>query len=253
MSHRFCRYTQNSKQKLFIACLALLSSVSAGKGQTPSQNPWPAVPQVDFSKLKPSDFSDDELDIPFYLAHFHRLANSVVETGENRGFINIAVWRGVQDNKPYNARIMENILSLAYFYSTRRPWNQYYASPAVRVRLEAALEFWCRIQSPDGRFSEYGPQRWNLAATAFATKFMGGTLALLHAGPPIEKAILDRVIKADRKAIHFVLTDPDFHRHGKNFTNQFTNVWAGGLAYLALYPDAELSRLLHQRIRGDSP
>ena len=95
---------------------------------------WPKVPPADFSKLKPSDFADDELDLPYYLAHFHRLANSVVEEGDNRGFINISVWRNPQDNKPYNARVMENILSLAFFYSTKRPWNQYYGSPAVRLR-----------------------------------------------------------------------------------------------------------------------
>lgn len=243
-----------SKTIYFIVFVLVVASPNfVAAGQNNPQTSWPPVPAADFSLFQPSDFSDDELDIPFYLAHFHRLANSVVETGTDRGFINIAVWRGVQDNKPYNARIMENMLSLAYFYSTRRPWNQYYSIPAVRVRLEAALEFWVRMQNSDGRFSEYGPQRWNLAATAFATKFMGETLRLLHDGPAIDKAILDRVIKADRKAIHFVLTDPDFHRHGKNFTNQFTNVWAGGLAYLALYPDAELRRLLQQRIREDSP
>jgi hypothetical protein len=253
VAHVFAITTQILKKKFFIACLSVvLSSVSVATGQNTPQTSWPYVPPVDFSKLRPSDFSDDELDIPFYLAHFHRVANSVVETGEDRGFINIAVWRGVQDNKPYNARIMENILSLAYFYSTKRPWNQYYASPAVRVRLQAALDFWCRIQSPEGKFSEYGPQRWNLAATAFATKFMGETLRLLEAGPAIDKTTLDRVIKADRRAIYFVLTDPDFHQHGKDFTNQFTNAWAGGLAYLSLYPDLELSRLLQRRIREDS-
>jgi hypothetical protein len=213
---------------------------------------WPPVPPVDFSKVKPSDFTDEELDLPNYLANFHTVANSVVETGNDRGFINLAVWRSAQDNRPYNARIMENILSLAFFYATNRPWNQYYGSPAVRVRLEAALEFWCKIQNADGRFSEYGPKQWNLAATAFATKFMGGTLTLLHKGPPIDRSLLERVVKADRKAIEFVLTDPDFYKHGKDFTNQFTNVWAGGLAYLALYPDPQLKSLLYRRITQDS-
>ena len=241
----------NSKIKILISFLlvSILLELSLA-AQTPSSaNPWPEVPAADFSKLKPSDFSDEELDIPYYLAHFHRLANSVVADGENRGFINIAVWRNPQDNRPYNARIMENILSLAFFYSTRRPWNQYYASPAVRMRLEAALEFWCRIQNSDGQFSEYGPQRWNLPATAFATKFMGQTLTLLRDGPPIDAKLHERVIKADRKAIRVVLTDPSLLAHGRNYTNQYTNVFAGGLAYLNLYPDPEISGLLRRRIR----
>ena len=234
-------------QILFPLLLLLFLFGSTAIAQTTS--PWPKIPPADFSKLKPSDFADDELDLPYYLAHFHRLANSVVEEGDNRGFINISVWRNPQDNKPYNARIMENILSLAFFYSTKRPWNQYYASPAVRVRLEAALDFWCRIQHPDGRFSEYGPQRWNLPATAFATKFMGETLALLHRGPPIDAKLHERVVKADRQAIRVVMTDPALQEHGRNYTNQYTNVFAGAPAFLKLHPDPELRSLLRRRMK----
>ncbi len=246
MKHRMV--LRNKAQILLSFLLLLLLPGSVATAQTISS--WSPVPPADLRTLKPSDFADDELDLPYYLAHFHRLANSVVETGENRGFINVAVWRNLQDNKPYNARIMENILSLAFFYSTKRPWNQYYASPAVRVRLEAALDFWCRMQNSDGRFSEYGPQKWNLPATAFATKFMGETLRLLHTGPPIDRELLERVLKANRAAIRVVLTDPTLLAHGKNFANQYTNVFAGGLAFLALYPDGELSALLRRRIRG---
>jgi len=237
----------------FLVSLLAVAVSSSARGQTVASTvPWPEVPPADFSRLNPADFADDELDLPYYLAHFHSLANSVIADGDNRGFINLAVWRGPQDNRPYNARIMENILSLAFFYCTNRPWNQYYASPAVRVRLEAALEFWCRLQSPDGRFSEYGPQQWNLAATAFATKFMGQTLTLLRGGPPIDPALLDRAIKADRKAIEIVLTDPTLYVHGKDFTNQYTNVWAGGLAFLKLYPEAKLESLLRRRIQENA-
>jgi hypothetical protein len=213
------------------------------------QSQWPAVPAADLSKLKPSDFTDDELDMPYYLKHFHTFANGVVETGPDKGFINIAVWRSPDGNKTYNARIMENILSLAYFYCTNRPWNIYYASPALRPRLEAALSFWCRIQHTDGRFSEYGPQQWNLPATAFSTKFMGETLRLLTSGPPVDPVILQNTIVADRKAIMAVLTMEDLYKSGKNYSNQYTNVWAGALAYVKLYPDAEISSRLAERIK----
>src|SRR5207244_3611417 len=81
--------------------------------------------------------------------------------------------------------------------------------PAVRARLEAALDFWTREQSEDGRFSEYAPERWSLAPTAFATKFMGETLRLLHHGPPIDPALYRRVVEADRRAIVAALTLPD--------------------------------------------
>ncbi len=134
------------------------------------------LPAVDLNAIDVQDFSDEELDLPYYLAHFHRLANAVILDGPNRGFINISVWRRERDNQPYNARIMESILSLAYFYANDRPWNPYYASPQLRFRLEAALSFWCDMQSRDGAFSEYGAHKWNLAASAFASKFMGESL-----------------------------------------------------------------------------
>jgi hypothetical protein len=233
-----------------IACYAALAIfVSVTAFIQPVQSQWPELPAIDLTKFKPSDFTDDELDIPYYLKHFHTFANSVMETGPNKGFINLAVWRSVDGNKPYNARIMENILSLTWFYCTNRPWNIYYASPALRPRLEAALSFWCRIQNTDGRFSEYGPQKWNLPATAFSTKFMGETLRLLKNGPAIDADILKNTVAADRKAIMAVLTMDDLYKHGMNYSNQYTNVWAGALAYLSLYPDDEISNLLPARIK----
>ena len=233
-----------------IACYPVIALIVLFTGWlNPVQSQWPAIPDIDLSKYKPADFTDAELDLPYYLKHFHTFANSVVETGPDKGFINISVWRSPEDNKPYNARIMENMLSLAWFYCTNRPWNIYYGSPALRLRLEAALSFWCHSQNADGRFSEYGPQKWNLAATAFSTKFMGETLRLLKSGPAIDTAILQNTIAADRKTIMAVLTREELYESGKNFSNQFTNVWAGALAYLSLYRDAEIKSQLEARIK----
>ena len=213
-----------------------------------SQAAFRPLPSLDPATVNPGMFSDDELDLPYHLVHFSRLAGAVVESGPERGFIRLSVWRNEKDNQPYNARIMENILSLAYFYTTKRPWNLYYGAPGLRDRLEAALGFWVGIQAPSGAFSEYKPQGWNLAATAFATKFMGQTLRLLEKGPPVDAELMKRVRAAQRKAIHFVLTDAEFFRHGQNFSNQFTNVWPGALAWLSQHKDPEIESLLRKRI-----
>jgi hypothetical protein len=210
---------------------------------------WDPVPKVDLAKLRPADFRDTELDLPFYLAHFKELADNVLEEGPTRGFIHIPVWRSPRENQPYNARIMESVLSLAYFYTLKRPWNPYFASPAVRQRLEAALEYYCNQQNPEGRFAESAPQRWNLAATAFFTKFITRTLALLKDGPPVDAALIKRVAAADRKTILLVLTDPELRKYGTFVSNQYTNVFAGGFAFLRLYPDPEIESLLRQRFR----
>ena len=207
------------------------------------------IPSINLATLAPNDFTFNELDIPYYLAHFKQFADAVVLEGPDRGFINISVWRAPKDNKPHNARIMENCLALIFFYCTDRHWNIYHNDPAVKERLEAALTFWCNSQNDDGRFSEYGNNKWNLAATAFATKFMGQGLQLLHENPTIDPDLHKRVIETDRKALHAVFTDPSFQDHGKNFTNQYANAWGGALAYLHLYPDSEIESLFDQRLQ----
>ncbi|KPL15560.1 MAG: hypothetical protein AMS26_07385 [Bacteroides sp. SM23_62] len=110
----------------------------------------------------------------------------------NRGFFNLSVWRGSRNHHPYNARVMEGNLSLVWFYTSQRPWNPYYDDPSLKARIEAALIFRCDIQNEDGRFSEYGTERWSLAPTAFATKFIGRALWLLNSDPEIEVLLQER-------------------------------------------------------------
>jgi len=208
----------------------------------------PEVPRADLSKLHPNDFRDNELDVPFYLAHFHRLANSIEASGPNRGFITLPIWRPKKHNRPYNARVLENHVALAYFYCTDRKWNPYHRHPAVRARLEALLDFWCRSQNANGWFSEYRPKGWNLPATGFATMFMAETLRLLHDGPPIDRAIHDRTIAAHKKAIVALLTDPALFNAGKVCSNQYSGLWGGMLLHLELYPDQKLLALMRKRL-----
>ena len=212
--------------------------------------PSSSLPPIDAAKIHPADFADPDLDMPFALTHFARVANSVVMDGAERGFISLSVWRGTNQLHPYNARIMESILTLAWFYTTPRRWNPYRGHPALRARLELALDYWCNIQSSDGKFSEYGPQQWNLAATSFAVKFISESLRLLKAGPPISAPIFQRAVNACRKALNVVLVDPDLYKHGRSYSNQYTNIFAGGAAFLSLYPDAELSARLSDRLKS---
>ena len=214
----------------------------------------PSVEPVDLRQVNPADFTDRDIDVPngnspnfplpYYLAHFHRLANAVVEEGEHRGFIDLAVWRSPRDNQPYNARIMESILSLAFFYCTDRPWNPYYGDRAVRARLEAALKFWTEMPNERGQLSEYGWGRWSLAPTAFATKFMGETLRLLAEGPPIDPDIYQAAIETNRNAFRSSFEDGAFIEHATRFTNQWGNFWPGAMAHIDLFDDADLDQQL---------
>jgi hypothetical protein len=232
---------------LFMFCLTMASCGQYRQGSDQKENFLPQVKKANLNMIDPTLFSEEEWYVPYYFKHFSQVANSVVDTGENRGFINIAVWRPQNINQPFNARIMENILSLAWFYTKKRPWNIYYGDPALRSRLEAALNFWCRIQNEDGQFSEYSPGQWSLAPTAFATKFVGRALYLLHDGPPIDKEMYERARKAYRKALYVSFTDENLWEHGKKYTNQYANLWSGALMYLEVWPDKEVESLFHQR------
>ena len=229
---------------------ALSSAVATtydGERATEVQSTWNPLPPVDFSTISPDSLEDwlidrpasqgENRDIDYYIGHFHRLANAVRTSDPDKGFIDISVWRNQADNEPYNARIMENITSLAWFYTREEAWNPYYGDPDLQKILEAALTFWVSIQNDDGRFSEYGVNRWNLAATAFATKFMGETLQMLQEGPPIDPVIHEQVKEANRKALMVVFTSESLYDHGRRFSNQYGNAFTGALAHLDMNPD----------------
>ncbi len=217
-----------------ICCSASLALTTAAHAA------WPEVPAMDWSKVSVDDFDDAELDVPVLLHNFAQVANAVVEEGPNRGFLAIKINREPKDNEPYNARIQENALSLAYFYATDRPWNPYHGSDAVRVRLEAMLDFWCRIQHPEsGLFSEYGPTNFSLAPTGFGIMHMARTLDLLGApdSPKIDQAIFDRTMAAQRKAIMAMLTRDEVFGWGSGWSNQWSGTLLAASTYLTMRPD----------------
>jgi hypothetical protein len=230
---------------LFLSALVFFACSNPGNH---SSKPLPKVKEVDLTKIDPSEFAVEEWYMPYYLKHFAAVANSVADTGANRGYFNLSVWRGSQNHHTYNARIMEGILSLVWFYCTDRSWNPYYNDKALKKRIEASLSFWCSIQNDDGRFSEYRVGQWSLAPTAFATKFIGRSLWLLDKGPSIDKTVMEQSRAALRKALYVGFTSDELWQHGRNYTNQFANLWGGALFYLDVWPDAEIEKLLKERI-----
>ena len=223
---------------------------------------WPPVPPMDFSALSPEDFDTVSMDyrrnsnakesMPYFLKNFSSVANCVIEEGPQRGYIDALIWRVPSSNQPYNARVLESHLCLSYFYCTKAKWNPYYGMEAVKVRLEAMLEYLLSLQLPDGKFPEYGVAQGNLPATAFFTKFMAETIRLIKNGPEFDKNLLQRMIDANRKAIYVVLTDKALIHHGWSYSNQFTNIWAGGLAHIAMFPDTEIEEMLLRSMKDET-
>jgi hypothetical protein len=235
--------------KISTALLALAAVSCFLAYSTRREEKLPDVKPVELRTVEPSLFSREEWYMPYYLKNFSPVANSVLDTGANRGFINISVWRTPDVNKPYNARIMESILSLTWFYTTKKSWNPYYHDAALKKKIETALTFWCNIQNDDGKFSEYAPKKWSLAPTAFATKFIGRALYILEEdGSKIDKKILARANESLRKALFIGFTDADLWEHGRDFTNQYSNFWGGAMMYLKHHPDQVIDQLLTNRL-----
>jgi len=216
--------------------------------QSDSEEELPRVDPVGSDEIDPGAFEGLETPIPYGLMHFHRVANAVREAGDTRGFIDVHVWRRKEDNEPYNARIMESVLTLVYFYTRDRSWNVYHGDPAVRARIEAAFEYWVAMQCEDGRFSEYDYGQWGLAPTAFATKFVGQALVYLEDGPPIDADLYDRVVESLRDALLVTFRHEDLLDHGRSYSNQYSNAFAGAGAYLSLFDDPEIEALLERRL-----
>jgi hypothetical protein len=180
---------------------------------TAATDPWQAVPAVNFSTINIAQFTDSELPLVQPLYWFSTVANSVLEAPSGslpRGFINIKVWRNPQDNTQYNARVLENNIAFAYFYSQNRPWNPYYGNVQVKNRLEAILDLWASMQntsggSNDGTWTEYFSSNWSLAPTSFGLRTIVRTLEYLQDGPPIDAGVKQRVVDATIRGLRALL------------------------------------------------
>lgn len=227
------------------------------------------IPAPDFSQIDVDDFSDedylsprvwvnDQRSIPYYFAHFHTLANAVRLEQPNRGFIDIKVHRSVAGNIPDNARVQENHLWFAYFYTRQASWNLYYGMPEVKLLLEEVLEHLLTLQDDTGMFTQGNPaSEHDRAGTSFAVHFLGQTVRMLNEAtaadpnlPSIDDDLYDRVIEAYRKGILHVLDDNNdngFWNHARDYTNQYTLLWSAVAAYLEYDPDSEIEQRMRQR------
>lgn len=93
--------------------------------------------------------------------------------------------------------------ALALVYAEDFPKNPYRGNHRMREWIIAALDFWARIQHPDGSFDEFYPfERGWVGPTAFTTYTSSETLRLLGTDVPPEVAT--RVKAAILRAAHFI-------------------------------------------------
>lgn len=207
-----------------------------------SPQPVPAVRAIDRAQWQP-----EEYDLLSHFVNLDRLANSVVtERGPLQGWFAEALWRHYS-YAPFNARVMENYHSLAFFYGYEAPWNIYYRHPEVLRRLELALEYTFRLMGRNGAIPEYAAAELDtpmVAPSSFGMEYMASALEV--AGDVMPPELRKRLATHARKAALYVLTSEEAWEHSVSFTNQFLGAMSGGARLARLTGDEELLRHVHQ-------
>jgi hypothetical protein len=241
----------NRREFLASAAAAQVFWASRLKADTAVTGAVPEVPPFDPSKLKPSDFSDADLDMPYNLTYLPRIANSIETEGPIAASSTSPFWRGAGPapslKRPHHGKHPHPRLVLRKPPSVEPVLRQPRSARPPRTRPSSTG---ATCKAPTASSASTAPQQWNLAATAFSVKFISEALRLLKSGPPITPALHARAIDCCRKALHATLYDPDLLSHGKSYSNQFTNIFAGGAAFLSMYPDATLWARLKEQVEA---
>ncbi|MET7464690.1 hypothetical protein [Nonomuraea sp. NPDC005501] len=242
------------------AALALTPAAQAAAATTPGtgvtataaaqapSGPLPEVANLDPGTIDLADFTGLEQQIAPYLANLARLANSVNDdSATNYGFITCGCWRAGQG--PDDARVMENVLTLAYFYTADRPWNPYRRDEALRRRLEAALRFTLGTQNADGSFPQGGGDVHSRAATGFALELYAIMLELLDADGTVDPALVSSLTAAMKRAATWFLEDQEvWGPRGSQFANQVAGGLVGISRLLRRLDDPALRARFEQRL-----
>ncbi|NJP96857.1 hypothetical protein HCN51_46805 [Nonomuraea sp. FMUSA5-5] len=228
------------------AALALTPATPAAAAPPPA--PLPEVAALDPGTIDLADFTGLEQQIAPYLGNLARLANSVNDdSATDYGFITCGCWRTGQG--PSDARVMENVLTLAYFYTADRPWNPYHRDPALRGRLEAALRFLLTTQNDDGSFPQGSGDVHSRAATGFALELYAIMLDLLDADGTLDPALVTELTTAMKAASRWFLEDEEvWGPRGAQFANQVAGGLVGISRLLPRFGDAALHTRFEQRL-----
>ncbi|GAA2271181.1 hypothetical protein GCM10010149_10960 [Nonomuraea roseoviolacea subsp. roseoviolacea] len=210
--------------------------------------PLPEVAPLDPGTIDLAAFTGLEQQIAPYLANLARLANSVDDdSATTYGYITCGCWRAGQG--PDDARVMENVLTLAYFYTADRPWNPYHRDPALRLRLEAALRFMLGTQNADGSFPQGGGDLHSRAATGFALELYAIMADLLDADGTVDPALVPSLTAALKRAATWFLEDQEvWGPRGSQFANQVAGGLVGISRLLRRLDDPALRARFEQRL-----
>ncbi len=94
------------------------------------------------------------------------------------------------------ARRQEAVLTLALLYNKKN--TPYYQNKSLLAWINAALNFWTKIQNKNGSFNEWYPNENSFVATAFSSYAVSETLLLLEDKIKNKKKIINSLEKSAR-------------------------------------------------------
>ena len=206
----------------------------------------PAVSSIDKTQWKP-----DEYDLLFPFVNFARMANAVVtEPGPRQGWFAEPLWRH-HSYAPFNARVMENYYSLAFFLGYKAPWNIYYRDSGVLSRLGMALRYTFRLMGKDGAIPEIDAVPSSLmcadrmvASGGFGAEALSGVL--VAAGDLLPSDLRRELVEHTRRAVTLVLGSKASLDHAAVVTNQYLGALVAGLRLARQSRDRTLQRLVER-------
>lgn len=227
---------------------ALAAPLRPGRGPA-ATGPLPRVAALPHPPDRTA-FEPHEQRFAAYLVTLAAMANDIDDSDtELRGYQAGGWWR--TPSEPFNARISEHVATYAWFLTAERTWNPYRGDDALAARLDAAIDYYVRLQHDDGSWPEYAPDEHSRAATAFALGYLSKTLARLRDADLLPER-RPEISAALRRAATWFL-DPANEGVWTGDVLEFANQPAAGLAgaakALALDPDPGLQALLEDRVQ----
>ncbi|MBF4457338.1 hypothetical protein [Pseudoclavibacter sp. VKM Ac-2867] len=187
------------------------------------------------------------------------MANDIVDYDDALyGYMDGGWWRPERVQSERNARVMEHVSTLSWFYASERDWNPHYKDAPLLARLNAAVGYYVSLQRPDGSYPEYDDSA-SLAATGFGLVAQAEAYELLESAGGAEES-LHLLSTSMTRALNWVL-DADGEHWSTPIVafNQLSGALVGAQRALQVLPESMVSqaaideRLVYLCEQGQAP
>jgi len=141
--------------------------------------------------------------IPYLLSHLNRDPASHIYGSFDRAY-----W--AWGNKDYsNADFQRGVYPLSILYTNNFKNNRYYGNEKILTWIEAALNFWAKIQNKNGSFNQWYPYEYSVGTTAFTIYPVSETYMMIK--NKLDKDLKRKLECAFKKGADFIIKNEEKH------------------------------------------